>query len=121
MDERDRQALEAYARGGDRAGMSRLVERHIGLVYSAAVRQVRDEHLAEDVTQAVFMILCDKAGSIPRAAVLEGWLFNTTWYAAANAARMKRRREIHERRAAKREAVMNTSESDEAAWERMAP
>ena len=63
----DAQLLDRYARTGDESAFAELVRRHLNLVYSAAARRVGDRHLAEDVAQAVFLILRAQAGTTSRA------------------------------------------------------
>ncbi|HEY7090529.1 MAG TPA: RNA polymerase sigma factor [Tepidisphaeraceae bacterium] len=92
--------LRAWVTHRDREAVGELIRRHIDLVYATARREVGDPHLAEDVTQAVFILLLQKASRIESGAAMAGWLFTTTRYAAANARKLNRRREYHERVAA---------------------
>src|SRR5438034_11481389 len=88
----DWELLQAYARQRSEHTFEVLVNRYLDLVYSAGLRQVRDPQMAEDVSQAVFVLLARKAGNIPRSAILPGWLFRTTRFIAAKAVRGEQRR-----------------------------
>ena len=59
----DRQLLREFAESGSEAAFTELARRHVNLVYSVAFRQMGNAHDAEEITQAVFIILARKAGS----------------------------------------------------------
>jgi RNA polymerase sigma factor (sigma-70 family) len=74
-----------------------LVRRHLTLVYGAALRRVGgDAHLAQDVSQTVFISLASKAASLRTHASLAGWLYIATHRATAEVVRREQRRKQHE-------------------------
>jgi RNA polymerase sigma factor (sigma-70 family) len=115
----DQQLLQDYAGHRSEPAFAELVQRHIDLVYSAALRMLRDPHLAEDVTQSVFVALAQSALELADHPVLSGWLHRTAQNLAANAVRTNVRRRIREQEAVAMNELL-APESD-AAWEDIAP
>ncbi|HXC34842.1 MAG TPA: sigma-70 family RNA polymerase sigma factor [Candidatus Acidoferrales bacterium] len=95
----DMDLVRMYARCKSEEAFATVVSRHVNLVYSVALRHVCDPHLAEEVTQTVFIILARKAGSLGSRTVISGWLYRTAQYAAANALTLRRRRQDREQEA----------------------
>src|SRR5687767_1223169 len=95
----DWQLIQQYLQSRSQDAFAELVRRHIGWVRAAAMRQVRDAHLADDVAQAVFLALAQQAHRLDERAALSTWLFQVTRYAAATAIRAESRRSRHERQA----------------------
>jgi RNA polymerase sigma factor (sigma-70 family) len=82
------------------AALEDLVRRYLPVVYAAARRQLPDTSLAEDVTQAVFMVLARRRSGLPENVVMSGWLLKVTHLACLQARRNAGRRKVHERKAA---------------------
>jgi len=115
----DQQLLGDFAGTRSETAFTELVGRHVNLVYSAALRMVCDAHLAEDVTQGVFVALAQNAARLTHRAVLSGWLHRTAQNLAANTVRSEVRRRCREQEAATMNELL-TSEP-EASWEELAP
>ncbi|MGO9000907.1 MAG: RNA polymerase sigma factor [Limisphaerales bacterium] len=93
----DAELLRRYAGTHSEEAFAELVQRHVNLVYSAALRQVNgDAHLAQDVAQAVFTDLARKANSLSRRETLTGWLYTSAHFAAAKIVRTENRRRDRE-------------------------
>ena len=114
----DMTLVREFATNQSEPAFAALVERHIALIHSAALRQVGDAHLAEEITQAVFIILARKAASLGAKTVLSAWLYRTTRYAAADALRARRRRQAREQEA-HMQSILNEPQED--AWAQLAP
>src|SRR5439155_7753268 len=96
-----------------------LVHRHVDFVYSAALRMVCDSHLAEDVTQAVFVALAKNSTQLTDRPVLSGWLHRTAQNIAAQTVRTDMRRRAREQEAAAMNQLL--SGEPDAAWQDIAP
>jgi RNA polymerase sigma factor (sigma-70 family) len=85
-----------YITTGSEQAFRRIVERYAPMVHGVASRMTRNQPLAEEVTQSVFILLARKVNPAA-AASLSGWLYNTAVGMSRNAVRKEsRRKALHE-------------------------
>ncbi len=114
----DSALLRAYAERGSEAAFATLVARHINKVYSVALRHTGNAHHAEEITQAVFVILARKGGALGKRVVLEGWLYQTARLTALAFVRSEMRRSRREQEAYM-QSISCSGEPD--IWPQIAP
>jgi len=102
--------LQDYARNGVQASFSTLVNRHLGLVYSAALRQVRSPELAEEVAQSVFADLARSAARLKPDTIVTAWLYHVTRRKAIDVVRRESRRQLREQVASEMNAMNATAD-----------
>ena len=107
----DLELLQNYARYKSEESFTALVNRHLNLVYSAALRQVRSPQLAEEVVQSAFMDLARQAQTLAPDTILTAWLYQVTRRTAINVVRREARRQIREQVACELTA-MNATAND---------
>lgn len=110
--------LREYVEHDSEQAFATLVTRHIDRVYSVALRHTRNPHQAEEITQAVFVILARKSSQLRKGVILEGWLYQTARLTAVTFIRSEARRARREQ-----EAHMETepNENESEAWSQIAP
>lgn len=115
----DDQLLRAYVTDRSEDAFRELVRRHIAVVHGVARRQAGiDAHLADDVTQRVFVLLARKAPTLTGHATLVGWLYTAARLEALRAARTEARRRNRETQAADMNGPQDCAGA-EPAWEKL--
>jgi RNA polymerase sigma factor (sigma-70 family) len=114
----DHELLAEFASSNSETAFATLVSRYVNLVYSTAVRVTDNAHHAEEITQAVFIILARKAGSLSPRVVLSGWLYQVARFTAANFLKGENRRQRREQEAYM-QSILN--EPAPTVWKDIAP
>jgi len=115
----DMERLRNYSRQGSEEAFAELVRQHVNLVYSAALRHVGIAAHAEEITQAVFVILARKSARRRPDTILDAWLYETTRLTSLSFLRGERRRQMREQ-----EAYMQSTLQESTgvpAWNQLAP
>jgi len=111
--------VQEFARSGAESAFGEIVRRHLNLVHSVALRCTGHEGDAQDVTQAVFILLARKAGSLSAKTVLPGWLYETTRFTASRLQRTNIRRHAREQEAYM-QSTLNDGDTTQA-WAQLEP
>jgi RNA polymerase sigma factor (sigma-70 family) len=111
--------LHEYVERGSEDAFAALVARHVNKVYSVALLNTGNPHQAEEITQAVFVILARKSRQLGSHVILSGWLYQTARLTALTFIRSEIRRARREQEA-HMQSILNESET-EAFWAQIAP
>ncbi len=117
MSDTDLQLLSRYNRLQAEDAFAELVRRHVDLVHSAALRQVRSPQLAEEVAQSVFIDLARQSRRLAPETILSAWLYEVTRRTAIDAVRREARRQLREQIATE----MNAMNATAADWTHIEP
>lgn len=110
--------LEEFTRHGNQEAFRAIVRRHYALVAGVGRRVLGSREDAEDVAQAVFLILAHKAHALAGDRSLAAWLHQVAWREAMCARRAVVRRRKNEREARGMEEL---TEAERERWSDLRP
>ena len=114
----DNALLREYIERDSEEAFAALVTRHVNKVYSVALRLTGNPHSAEEITQAVFVILARKSRQLGKRVIISGWLYQTARLTAVTFIRGGIRR-AHREQEACMQTALNENESN--TWMHIAP
>src|SRR5215212_6476854 len=117
MGDTDLELLARYTQHQAEDAFAEIVRRHLGLVYSAALRQVRAPQLAEEVAQSTVIKLARHSGQLAPDTVLPAWLYQVTRRTAIDVVRREASRQLREQIATE----MNAMNATAADWTHIEP
>lgn len=85
----DEHLIQLFRASRSHGAFEQLARRHSGWIWSIARRRLRDDHLADDVTQVVFMLLARHISSLRDGTRLAAWLTRTAHYTILHALRSR--------------------------------
>src|SRR5258707_2502951 len=116
----DTELLRRYVEGSESA-FTQLVQEHLNLVYSAALRETNgDGAQAEDLSQAVFTELSRRSARLLSHPSLAGWLYVTVRHLAANLRPSEHRSRYREEKAQTMNELLSEDAPDQA-WLQLRP
>ncbi len=121
IEQSDAQLLKQYAEQGNEASFAVLAEKYGSLVYGACRRITGEDTLAEEASQAAFLVLARKSRKLLNQASVGGWLFRTARFCALNAVKMRKRRQTHEKEAGIMKEQIHFEDPPEVKWEQVSP
>ncbi|HEY2081984.1 MAG TPA: sigma-70 family RNA polymerase sigma factor, partial [Verrucomicrobiae bacterium] len=117
----DNQLLAEYVNQGSERAFRELVQRHINMVHSAALREADgNAALAEDITQEVFTKLARRADKLSSHPALAGWLYTCVRQMTANIRRSEHRRQRREQETFLMNELLGPNQNDEL-WQQVRP
>lgn len=117
MNDTDLELLVSYARHRAEDAFAEIVRRHLDLVHSAALRQVRSPQLAEEVAQSTFLKLAQHARQLAPGTIVSAWLYQVTRRTAIDVVRHEASRQLREQIATE----MNAMNATAADWTHIKP
>lgn len=117
-EEADADLLSRFTGQHDQAAFAALLRRHGPMVLNVCRRLLRQSEDAEDVFQAVFLLLARKAASIRKREAAGSWLYGVAYRLASKLRTRRLRRQKHERQAGLRKCSENEPEI-KAAWQQV--
>jgi RNA polymerase sigma factor (sigma-70 family) len=114
----DGQLLGSFIQHKDHAALAALVRRHGPMVLGACSRMLRSHHDAEDAFQATFLVLVQKAATLPDREMVGNWLYGVAHQTAVRMRALAARRAVRERQVA---VMPDPTSAEQPVWDDLEP
>jgi RNA polymerase sigma factor (sigma-70 family) len=114
----DGQLLDSFIQRKDTAALAALVRRHGPMVWGVCTRMLRSHHDAEDAFQATFLVLVEKAATLPDMEMVGNWLYGVARQTAVRMRALAARRGVRERQVA---VMPEPTSAEQSVWNDVEP